>query len=74
MALTFDCVSVAEGRQHAGFASFTGHSPDGLRRSANKVSAIWLTPPAEMCRPLGYQRNPPITSQPGWVASVKAQA
>ena len=44
MALTFDCVSVADGRQPAGFASFTGHSPDGLRRSANKVSAIWLSP------------------------------
>jgi hypothetical protein len=40
LALTFDCVSVADGRQPAGFASFTGHSPDGLRRSANKVSAI----------------------------------
>ena len=42
MSLTFDCVSVADGRQPAGFASFTGHSPDGLRRSANKVSAISL--------------------------------
>ncbi len=41
MALTLDCVSVADGRQPTGFASFTGHSPDGSRRSANKMSAIW---------------------------------
>ena len=40
MALTFDCVSVAAGREPSGFAAYTGHSPDGLRRSANKVSAV----------------------------------
>ena len=44
IALTFDCVSVAEGRAPSGFAAFTGHSPDGSRRSANKVSASWLSP------------------------------
>jgi hypothetical protein len=38
--LTFDCVLVAAGREPSGFAAFAGHSPDGLRRSANKVSAI----------------------------------
>ena len=43
MSLTFDCVSVAEGREPSGFAEFTGHSPNGFRRSANKVSAIWLS-------------------------------
>ena len=40
--LAFDCVSVADGRQPAGFASFTSQSPDGSRRTANKVSATWL--------------------------------
>ncbi len=44
MALTFDCVLVAAGREPSGFAVFIRHSPDGLRRSANKVSAIWLAP------------------------------
>ena len=48
MALTFDCVSVANGREPSGFAAFTGHSPDGSRRSANKVSAIWLTPNGQL--------------------------
>ena len=42
MALTFDCVLVAAGREPSGFAVLIRHSPDGLRRSANKVSAIWL--------------------------------
>jgi len=41
MALTLDLVIVAEGREASGFAAFVRHSPDGLRRSANKVSAIW---------------------------------
>ena len=41
MALTFDCVLVAAGREPSGFAVFIKHSQDGLRRSANKVSAIW---------------------------------
>jgi len=40
LALTFDCVFVAAGRQPSGFASLIRPSPDGLRRSANKVSAI----------------------------------
>ena len=44
MALTFDCVSLADGREPSGFAAFTGHSTDGSRRSANKVSAIQLSP------------------------------
>ena len=43
MAFTFDFVFVAVGREPSGFAAFNGRSPDGLRRSANKVSAIWLT-------------------------------
>jgi hypothetical protein len=43
MALTLDRVSVSEGREPSGFAAFTGRSPDGSRRSANKVSAIWLS-------------------------------
>jgi len=30
-------------REPSGFAAFIGHSPDGLRRSANKVSAIYRT-------------------------------
>ena len=42
MALTFDCIFVAEGREPSGFVAYTRHSPDGLRRSAIKVSAIWL--------------------------------
>ena len=41
MALTLDFVIVAEGREPSGFAAFVRLSPDGLRRSANKVSAIW---------------------------------
>jgi len=40
MALTFDCVLVEAGREPAGFAVFIRHSPDGLRRFANKVSGI----------------------------------
>jgi hypothetical protein len=44
MALILDRVSVAEGREPSGFAAFTGRSPDGSRRSANKESAIWLAP------------------------------
>lgn len=44
MTLTFNCVFVAEGREPSGFAAFTGHSPNGLRRSANKVSGNWLAP------------------------------
>jgi hypothetical protein len=44
MALTFDCVFVAVGREPSGFAAFTDLSPDGLRHSANKGSTIWLTP------------------------------
>jgi len=40
MALTFDFAFVAEGREPSGFATFIRHSTDGLRRSANKVSAI----------------------------------
>ena len=51
MALTFDCVSLAEGREPSGFAAFTGHSPDGSRRSANKESAIWLAPAAQKNNP-----------------------
>jgi hypothetical protein len=42
MALTFDGVFVAVGREPSGFAAFTDHSPDDLRRSANKVSAMEL--------------------------------
>jgi len=40
MVLTFNCVFVAAGRKPSGFAAFIKHSPDGLRRSANKVSAV----------------------------------
>jgi hypothetical protein len=43
MAFTFDCVFVAVGREPSGFEAFIGRAPDGLRRSANKVSVIWLT-------------------------------
>ena len=42
MSLTFDCVFVAVVREPSGLAAFTVHSPDGLRRSANKVSAFRL--------------------------------
>ena len=47
MALTFDCVLVAAGREPSGLAGFIRHAPDGLRRSANKVSAIGLAPAAQ---------------------------
>ena len=40
MALIFDCVSVAAGREPSGFAASMGRTPDGLRRSANKLIAI----------------------------------
>ena len=40
-------VFVAAGREPSGFAAFTGISPDGLRRYANKVIAIWRTVRAE---------------------------
>ena len=32
------------GREPSGFTACIGRSPDGLRRSANNVSAICLTP------------------------------
>ena len=44
MALTFDCVLVAAEREPPGFAAFSRHSPDGLRRSVNNVSAIGRSP------------------------------
>ena len=44
MALAFYGVFVAVGREPSGFATFTVHSPDGLRRSANIVSAIGREP------------------------------
>ena len=50
MALTFDCVLVAAGREPSGFTVFIRHSPDGLRLSANKVSAIWLKPAIRYAR------------------------
>jgi len=39
-----DGILVAAGRESSGFAEFIRRSPDGLRRSANKVSDIGLTP------------------------------
>ncbi len=42
MALTFDSIFLAAGREPSGFAALHVNSPDGLRRSANKASAIWL--------------------------------
>ena len=44
--ITFDWVFVAAGREPSGFATFIRHSPDGLRSSANKVSAISLARPS----------------------------
>ena len=39
-----DFALVAEWREPSGFAPFIRHSPDGPRRSADKLSAIGLTP------------------------------
>ena len=35
----------AAGREPSGYAACTGHPPDGSRRSADIVSALWLTHP-----------------------------
>jgi len=44
MALTFDCVSVADGREPSGFAAITGDSPDGLRRRVKVDNLSYFEP------------------------------
>ena len=53
MALTFDCVSIAAGREPSGFAAITGDSPDGLRRRDKVDNLSYFEPFCRSSWPCG---------------------